>query len=259
MPARPLPLAVPLVSLALASCAPSLKVMPRIGALELEGDLLISEDEVDATNSVGDLGLDDREATPSALLDLEWGSPHLTLATQSTSFSGDGRLAGALEYEGNTIPAGADVASDLDLGIHSGILTFDVAPTPIMELGIGFGVTAVAIDARFREDGTGTTVDTDEVLPVPVLAARVGFWVDNVEVAGLISGMDASVDDADVQMLDLDVYARYHFFGFAQHGSGSVVLGWRRLDLDAEYEDEDSVIDAELRLTGPYLGVQFGF
>lgn len=243
----------------LSACSlPRLDAMARYGQYGLDGDIAISSSGASASNDIDTLGLDDTEGAAGAVVDFKWGMPHLSISTQSTSYSGDGTLDADISFDGNTIDAGTDVASDLDLDLTTGVLTFDVLPGPV-ELGLGFGVTLVGFDMKFVEDGTGETVDTDERAPIPVLAARAGMQFGSLEVGGLLSGMSVNSGDVDASLFDLDLFGRWNFIGGEDHLGGSLVLGWREVNFDVDYEDGDDDVNLDLGYSGPYIGLLVRF
>jgi hypothetical protein len=251
-------LLIPLVLLAACS-APTLDASVRYGLNSLDGDILTGTGGTVVANSFNDLGLNDDEPTPGATVDFKWGSPHLSISTQSSSFSGSGVLSSQLEIGGDIISVGADVDSNIDVGVTSAILTFDLAPTSALELGIGVGVVALDLNLRFREDLSGTTVESDEVIPIPVLAARAGMEFGDWEVGGVVSGLDIEVDGDSVQFVDLDVFGKYHFAGGQDRISASFLFGYRSTDLTVDYADSGDQVDANLTVAGPYIGLRFSF
>lgn len=249
-----------LVPLALsAACAtPHLDAMGRYGQYSLDGDLAISTTGASARNDLDALGLDDKEGTPGALIDLKWGSPHLTLTTQSSKYSGDGVLESQISFGDTTIDADAPVHSKLDLGISTAALTFDMVPGPV-EVGLGLGVTYLSLDAMFVEDVTSEEVSTDESVPFPVLAARAGVDVGALEFGGLLTGLKVDVDGDKADFFDLDVYGRWTFLGGSNHLGGALVVGYRQSKVDVEYEDQGDQVSLDLTYSGPYFGLSIRF
>ncbi|MCY3002664.1 MAG: hypothetical protein NTV21_12750 [Planctomycetota bacterium] len=251
------------LALLLASCAaPQFQAEVLYGPLDPSGDVAITDTSlivpIKAKESVADLGINDQEATLGARADLKWGSPHLTLTTQQTSWSGDGTIDA--DFGGISVPgASLAVSSDLDLAVHRALLTFDLFPTDLFELGIGFGLTAVDIDASVAERGNPTNRESvDELLPIPVLAGRVAGRLGGFELEGLASGLTAKVNGDEATYVELDLNAKYAFVG--EHGSlhGAVVLGWRSIDFKFDYTDGSQEYDINLGFDGPYVGLQFG-
>ncbi|MCC7013457.1 MAG: hypothetical protein IT454_12910 [Planctomycetes bacterium] len=249
---------IPSLALALlgACAAPQLTLQANYGPFTPEGKIQIDSVGSPATseNSAGDLGLDDDASTVGARFDLKFGSPHLTLSTQASSWDGDGILSA--DFGG--ISASTAVESELDLALHRGVITFDMVPTDFVEFGLGLGVTVVDIEASVTDNLGVVTEEVDESLPVPLLAARLGgrFWLLDAE--ALVAGLTADVDGDEATYLEIDVNAKLAFLG--EHGglSGSVVLGWRQIDLEVDYADDTDDVHADLTFDGPYFGLQLG-
>jgi hypothetical protein len=247
-----------LLTIPAACSTPRFQVMPRYMPVDIDGGFGISSTGIDASNDLDDIGVEKDSGVIGARVDLKWGMPHLTLSTQTSAHDGNGTLTADLGQDGTTIPAGADVHTDLDLGLHQAVLTFDLAPTDIVELGLGLGVTAIDLDMKVTDDDTGETIDTDEAVPLPVLALRGAVRQGNFEVAALVTGMSLDISDVDVSFFDVDVFGRWKFLGGDDHLRGSLVIGYRMVTLDVEYDDGDDEVELDMDLTGPYIGLQFG-
>lgn len=248
---------------AVASCAaPQFSVAPTYGTLEPKGDMsYVSSGAAVANNSIDSLGLDDAEGTLGLRADFKWGSPHLTLATQSASWDGDGTL----QADFGGISAGVPVDTELDLGLHRMVLTFDVLPTSNFELGLGFGVTVADIEAQVTKPADvpnpgdpRLTESADEVAPIPLLALRAGVRVWKIDLEALVSGLSVSFDEGDATYVEADLNGSLQFFGAPGGVAGSVMLGWRHIDIDVEYEDADNDAQVDVRFSGPYFGLKLG-
>lgn len=246
----------------LTSCAlPSIDVTPRYGQLNVEGDIGASTSGTALfQNDVDQIGIEDEKGYPGLRLDLDVGAPHIIFTGQNTVHDGDGVLSQDITIDGTTITAGTAVDTDFDLGIYSALVLFDLVPTEIVDVGLGFGITLVDLDLEVADTMSANTVESDETLPIPVLAAQVSTEItERFELAGLISGFAINIDDADVTYLDADIFARWAVFGGDERGRGSLVLGYRWTNLDVEYDDDSDVVEADLTFSGPYLGFQLSF
>jgi hypothetical protein len=210
------------------------------------------------SNDLDSIGIEDTEGAFGLRADFKWFLPHVTVTTQKTEWSGNGTLDNDISEGGVTIPAGTAVSSDLDLGIHKAVLTFDLLPTDNFELGIGFGVTALDFNASVRDPGSNAKVSTDETVPLPLLAARAGVGLGRFHAEGLLAGIAYQSGGDDVQYVDLDLAARVDLFGSVGF-TGSFVLGYRYIGLDAKYSSSGDDIRADMTFTGPYVGLAFGF
>ncbi len=262
-PSRTMELQTKISLLALAllpSCfAPAIDGTVRYGQLSPDGNLAISTAGVFTSNSLSELGLYDKEGVPGAMFDIQWLGPHLSVSTQSGSWSGSGVLSGEFTDGTNTIPIGANVDSELDLDIHSALVTWDFLPGDA-ELGLGFGLDLLDMQGSFTDQGTLQVIDFDETLPLPVIAVRANVHVGSIELGGHIAGFKFDYDGNDAEFIDMDLMARYHFIGGSTRASGSVMLGYRSITLDVDYEGDSSErIVADLDFTGPFIGAQLSF
>lgn len=230
--------------------------MPRWGKLQAQGGLGISAPPVTVQADLGAMGLGAQEDVFGARADFKWGLTHLVVAVQQSAHEGTGTLTGSVSGGGTTIPAGTSVDSRLDLGIASGTLLFDLLPGDLWELGVGFGLGALEIDAEIEEIGSGNAVSTDELLPYPLVAGVVGVRLGSLEVAALGQGIAGEADGDEIQLIDLDAFARWRFLGGARHVRGSLVAGYRLVLIEAEYGSGGEDVDADFDLAGPYVGFE---
>ena len=253
MHARPLALLLPF---ACAACAlPSLDVQPRYASLSIEGQAGFTSGGTGAAADLEEAGLDDDEAV-GGRLDFKFGLPHLVVLAQSPRFEGDGTLDVTISDGTNTITAGSDVASEVDLETYDAVLLFDLVPGDTIEVGLGFGLAYLDMALLFEEDGTGTTVSSDQAAPIPLLAAGASVWIGPVQVTAFAGGMQYDIDDDEVGYLDFAAFARWKLFGGSHRVRASLVGGYRMTDLDIEYDDDASVVDVDLTIQGPYVGLE---
>ena len=254
-PSRPLLLVVAPVALLGACALPQLDVRPRYTQLDIDGELGLSTTNVTAKADLEEMGLDS-EGGIGARADLKWGIPHLVVSGQTSEHDGSGTLDATLSQGGNTIPFGADVDSSLELGVYSALLLFDVFPGSTFELAFGFGAALIDYDFLVEEQGTGTTVESNESLPLPVVAGNVGVQFGSFELALLASGLSYELDDDSGSLVDADASLRWRFLGGEDHLRASLVLGWRALLVEVELEEDGDEIEGDLDLSGPYVGLE---
>ena len=239
-----------------ASCAtPRLEATPAIGAFEIDGSMGIATGTTPGANDLGVAGLNASESGGGGRVDFKWGLPHLTVSSNLSRHQGTGLSQSALSDGLTAIAPGTNVTTDLGLGIHEGILTFDVLPGSL-ELGLGFGLAGVNVDGEFVNSGTGDVVASDKLIGIPLLAARAGVGLGRFEIEGLISGMDADIDGNATRFIDIDLQGRIRLFGGEDHLNGSIVLGYRKVEMDLEYQDDSEQVLTDIELTGPYLGLR---
>lgn len=241
----------------LASCsAPQFTAEASYGMLAPDGDVGLSSSGTSAAKqSLSSLGIDDSEATLAARADFKWGMPHLTVGTQSTSWDGSATLA----QDFGDLSAGEAVSTQLDLALHRAALTWDLAPTDNLELGIGLGVLLVDLQAVADPDNpTLEDQELDAFVPLPTLAARAGGRLGPIDLEALLSGIRLDLDGDEASYLDFDARLKYAFFGSPGSLNGSLVLGWRSTSIALSYDDDTDNVDTDLSFSGVYLGLQVG-
>ncbi|HTF90960.1 MAG TPA: hypothetical protein VK843_21250 [Planctomycetota bacterium] len=241
-------------SLFAASCsAPQFAVEATYGRLEPSGDLALTSSGNPVTrNSLDGIGIEDEESSIGLRADFEWGIPHVTLATQDADWSGSGTVT---NFGG--IP-GANVAVDstMDVAIHRGLVTFDVLPVPMVELGLGLGVAVIDFEAEVQDQANNFPPENiDEVLPVPVLVVRGGLNVWRLEFEAMVAGMSVDIDGNEATYFDTDVSARLRLLDVGPVDA-FLTAGYRRIDVDAEYEDGNEDVKADFTLDGLYVGLR---
>lgn len=246
-----------------ACSAPRLAVLPRAGNFEPGGEVVLSGDAggvgVASTNSVEALGLVEDEGVPGLRLDLGWGGMCLTLAWQQSEHGGSGTLEGEISDDDVSLGAGTAVDTVFDLGLGEVLLTFDLVPGDSLELGLGLGAALFDLDVSVTDSTTGDTVDPEaSTFAAPLVAVRGGVRLGSLDVQALLGGMDLSYDGDSAALVDLDVFARLNLLGEPGGAHGALVLGFRWLDLDVDYDDDAGQVEAEVDFAGPYAGVSFG-
>jgi len=243
------------VAALLGACAPTMDISARYGRLDAQGEAAIDASGATGAADLEQAGLEEEDVLQGRA-DLKWGSPHLVALAQAPEFTGQGTLDVSVSDGTNTITAGSDVDSRLELGTYDLALVFDLVPGSTFELGLGFGAAYLDLDMAFEELGTGTTVSTEEALPLPLLAATASVSLGPFDLAAFAGGMAYDYDDDSVSFLDADVFARWRIFraGF----SGALVVGYRLTDVDLDYDDDSSQVDVDVRVSGPFVGLDLG-
>ena len=259
---RLLPLLIALPGLCTACFLPKLQVAPYIATYEASGHIAAVADSgsISASNEadLSDLGLDGVESSVGARLDFEWLGAHASINTMDTSFGGDGQVDTDITLEGQTISAGTDVRSDLDLTSFTGALTWDIIPTELLDVELGVGLTQLELDFQLDPDGADS-VGTDASRTIPLVVGRVGSSLAGLDFNGTLGVFKANVGGFDGTISDLDLNASYGIIGGDNHLRGALMVGYRRFEIDSSYSDSDSDVEANFRISGPYFGVNLSF
>jgi hypothetical protein len=240
----------------LGSCAvPTLGVMPRYGLLDIDGTAGIHAAGGSGGADVQEAGLEQDEL-PQGRIDFKFGSPHVVALAQFPEFEGTGTLDVALDDGSTTIPVGADIESEIELDMIDVALVFDLVPGDTFELGVGLGAAYLDLSMAFEETASWSRVTTQEDGPIPLAAAVGSVCLGPFQLALFAGGVSYSVDEDEVTFVEGDAYARLKLFGGDELLRGSLVLGYRISDVDLDYADGSSQVDVDLRLQGPYAGLE---
>lgn len=252
------PLALTSLLLLAACSAPSMDASLQYSPQSLSGGVLTDTTAGAAENTWSGVGLDGSADALGVAFGLEWGAPRLDISTRQAGYSGRGELNSEIEIDGDTIGVGTTVDSDLDVSVTKALWTWDIAPGDL-EVRLGLGLVGLGVDMRFEDTASSSVVSSDEIVPVPVLAGGIGKSFGPWAVAGSLSGFDVKYADESLSFYDLDAYGKYSFIGGDKRLSGALVLGYRWTDFSLDLEDGGDRINADLGMTGPYLGLRLSF
>lgn len=249
-------LALGTVLATLTGCgAPTAKVMPFIGSFGLNGDLAIDDRMgASASSSFEDLGLGDDEATLGGLVRVGLGGAELSVSALGINYEGRGMTQGEFEIAGQVIAQDVAVDTDVDVTMARGLVTWDLIPVGGVDLGVGIGATVIDLDFRLQEVGGPNNVQTEQLVPVPLIGARAAWTWGPVDLRADVGGLIIEYGDDEATFIDGEVSASVNVYDV-----GDLVVGYRITRIDAEYNDEDARVVADFDLEGFYLGAQFSF
>ena len=201
--------------------------------------------------------MDSDDGTFAPKAEFEWGGFELSVAHSDTQHASAGVTDATLELDGITISGSEPVYTDFKMAKTDVLMTWDIVPTDAVDLGIGFGAALLDLDASITMlNAPFSEIATDESVPVPMLAGRIGFDIGDLELEGLVSGLSVDVDGNSATVIDLDVGLDWHLLDIAGNAYGAITLGYKSFDIDVEYDDGASgSVDLDLGFSGPYFGV----
>ena len=173
-----------------------------------------------------------------------------------------------------------NLSSSLDFDVQKILFELDLFNSPLFRVGLllgadlmtfnsfGIKVTDDVIytdglgdDHIIVEEGEGTSIATDQQLPIPMLGLRGDFLLPFTGLrAGVeVSGFSVDVEDVDVTYMDIDANLNYAFNDWTE-----AVIGYRSiaLDLSGDLDDGDggtTNLVVDIKYAGPYFGVAFVF
>jgi hypothetical protein len=247
-----------LMSLAVVttSCsAPSVSVMPFLASNSLDGSIASSGEVGDVSTDLGGLGVGDAERGFGGRLDFIGPGSQWSISHVGSNFAGDGTMSAELKLGDATFEEDVEVATTLDLAVTSLLWTYNFGLGDTAHFGLGLGVTSLGITMQITDKDTGVAGQMDETLPIPLIGLRLGGDVGPVRVEGTYSFLKVDVDEGNVSVTDMDVYAGLDVLG----DMGTLVLGYREFAFDANFKDASDSANLDLQLGGPYFGVRFSF
>jgi hypothetical protein len=248
-------IAAALISCSLLACAsPTLDVGVNYGQYSLDGNLGFGSGGVSGVTPLDGIGLGEDDNPVGITATIGLGSPMLVFSATTPSFEGDGTLSADIDIDGTIINAGANVHSQLEVGMLQGLLLFEMVPGSTVDFALGLGVNMLDLSGNFTEDGTGTEVVLDQALPIPVLAGRVGVEAGPVGLSALVTWIGISYEDNDLDAMDLDLRAEMGLFG-PMVG----YAGYRNTSLDIFYQDGADFGKFDVTISGVYFGVGVSF
>ncbi|MDP7061363.1 MAG: hypothetical protein QF489_00320 [Planctomycetota bacterium] len=216
----------------------------------------------------GDLSVDKSRET-SLYYGARAGIAPFEVSVSAFGYDGahDSLVSGGATFRGVELPITETLESrtDLDLGVSKLMLGVDVVNTPVARVGLLAGIDFLefdrfAITSTEQVDVLGVPVvkvgDMQNILinesvPVPMLGVRGDVLLPffDIRLGGELSGLTTNVDQTDVTYLDMDININY-----APWQNLELVLGYHRIDIDVSGSIDDTTIDVDMLIDGPYFG-----
>ncbi len=191
-----------------------------------------------------ELGLGDVGA-PYARVELDLSLAHVTLS----AFRYSENSRGALSSGFGMIPATAPVRADTELNNVKAAVGFDVLELPVFRLSPGIAIDYFDVDMRVESPpfGAEETLRIDAPIPELFLQAEVDLGVVSATVD--VSGMSADIGDVSGEFADVEALLRVHPAAHLQ-----LFGGYRWLSIEADGTSDGQRFDADLRISGWFVG-----
>jgi hypothetical protein len=227
------------------------------GSLGLSGDASFSDKGVGGTTfDVKDVGLDSREITPN--VELSVGTPifdfHGFIGYQSWSSEGDATISKNINFAGESYTAGDKVKSKAE--INDLYAEVNWAPIALNLAGFSVGLAAHQIDmtSSLEEANVGKAEFSESGI-VPTLALRAyAAPLDMFEVELMVHALAVPLGDFSGSYLTGQIQASYYPMTYV-----GIIAGWRHTAIDMEYKSGSTKAEANIALSGPFLGVAAQF
>jgi hypothetical protein len=179
------------------------------------------------------------------------------VVSMPTTFTGDGFAEGTIDLGGDQVIAGSvPVSSDINIDLVLVNVMYDLIQKETFRFGIGLGAGRTTIDVSLvPQIGQGIVYSGNT--PFGFLALDLeknwGRWGLGVGAQGIsITSNDSSMDYSN-----LNVVGSYRFY--QKKWFSSVVVGYRRVGFDFDYNLDSGETKTDVVLTGPYIGLTGGF
>lgn len=225
----------------------------------ISGDITIGEfsTDVDLEN---DLGFDD-ETNNTFYISIEHSIPIIpNIFIQKTDL--DLSASGNASIIFNGFSLSGPVRSNIDLShtditFYYQVLKKPLSPyrIPFNEISMSIGATArlvddVSLEATDVTRGRTESIDTNGVLPLLYIAARIELPSPGLYLGADISGLDDELGINDVSLFDYRVN-----LGYENRNGLGIEAGYRRLELNYDKSDDK----ADVTVDGAYLGIFYRF
>ena len=235
----------------MTSCIPTGRAYVGAAFMKVAGDVALQNAggslNLDASQSdiEDDLGAGGSDSSPYARAEADWGPHRVRVSGFGHSSGGTGTLTNAY----GDLAASTAVGTDLEIINVTGAYTFDLLPTSMFRLGIGAQLGYSSIDLTVRQpSGIGfERVRTDNYVPMPVVDAEVDLGV--VAFGGSLGGFEVDLGDADGRYWDGELFVRAAPWSLVE-----LIGGYRYLSFDSSGEADNRDFNADLELTGWFIG-----
>jgi hypothetical protein len=220
----------------------------------------IKDGQPDVSVDMDDLGLEEDMVTPVGGASFNFWGNRFTLRFDYFGYHDDANAKAEFDipWEGENIPIGADVDSNVDLDVYVINLAYNFYRSRRALFGVGLGIHLADIDLGLTGEVNGIQVasgDADVLAPLPnIYVAGAYAFTDKFLLRYGGGGISLSYGDWDGTLIFANAFLEYwpwQHFGFG--------AGYRYLDADVEYDPGNKKEEYDFTLPGPVVYVTAGF
>ena len=248
--------------LATLGCSrPVITPLIRVGPMDIEGKIGASPPGPGSARASADsMGLDKDRGVFQPRIDLDWDKLHASIEAFKAEYDGDGTATAAFDLgAGGGIEIGRPIRSDMAFTLFLAEATYEILPIPFVDFSLGLGVGLLDYEIEIASKETPARIATDEDLPFAYLTARLGKQFNRFAIATLLRGIDIEYGDEDLSYYEFDVSGTYRLFEREGLLEAHLMVGYRKLFVDYEYDDQGAKVIADLDFDGPFLGAHVRF
>lgn len=189
-------------------------------------------------------GLGDDQGTPYARVMIDTGVP--VLAVSAFLFEDEG--TGQLQADFGSVNAGLGVRTEFEMMNAKASYAFQIDLGPVaIAPGIAVDYFDMQIDVRDVFNTQQESVDVAGPVPMGFLRAQVDVW--KIGLVAEVGYMEVDVDDVTAEFLDLEALVEIRPTDLI-----NVFVGYRHLDLQLDGTIDNDSFDADVTLSGLFVG-----
>jgi hypothetical protein len=240
-------LCIPLLASCVTNVVPDFEIEAAVFAPNLTGDA----QKGSGNNPLSvdrDLGLDDREYSPSGGASVAWAGARAEISGFRSKFDGNDTVTGGF----GSIGAGTVVDTEGTIANVRGAVLVDLVNVGVLRLSPGIGLDLIDADFQVESATAKESIEGRAAIPLVVVNGEVDLGV----VRGVVDVGAMHGDFGDSSGTFVDGLASVRF---PLRAPAELFIGYRYLRFDFEGKSGGDDFDESLRLHGPMAGLALRF
>ena len=216
-------------------------------------------------STLDELGIGGRESSDRISLEWERRGDHWQLFGYAMDSKGSGTLADDLHLEGEELRWDqGEVDTDLHFGLYGLRWVRPIANEGDLEVSVGASLVVAELDFDLDQDvldvygeptGEHKSTGKSATIPFPLPALDLRYDHESFDARLALSGLWVWVEEGDGHIIDLD----FQFVVPIFDDIGDLVCGYHEFEFELEHSSSGERARLDVTLSGPYLGLRFGF
>ena len=182
---------------------------------------------------------------------------NVMLTSMPTSFDGQGFATIGIDLgDGQVIAIDTPTKSTIAVDLTLANVMYRLLDGKYGEFSVGVGFGQTNIDVLL-DPLIGQSVGFDGKTPFGFLAVNYRQAFGKFSLTAAAQGISITANDSSMTYSNLNLMGGYMFF--EKKWYSEVVVGYRRVGFEFDYDVSGGVADTDVVLTGPYVGLIFGW